>query len=112
MIDAPVPTSLLKDPGLGAIGVGVAIDSDATLALSVGDVIARIDSRYFCPAEVETLLRDPSEARSKLGWIMDITVQEKCIQTVAHDLQNPHRTRLLLDHGFDLSISIQSSGDA
>lgn len=53
-----------------------AIEGDAAPALSVGDVIVRIDPRYFRPAEVETLLGDPSEAKAKLGWMPEITVQE------------------------------------
>lgn len=112
MIDAPVPRSLLKAPELGAIGVGVAIDSDATPALSVGDLIILIDSRYYCPAEVETLFRNPSEVRSKRGWITEITVQEMCTLIVADDLRNDHRTHLLIDYGFDSSIWIRGSGDA
>ena len=112
MIDAPVSASRLKSPRPEAIGIVVAIDSDATPALSVGDVIVHIDSRYYWSAEVDTLFRDPSEVRSKLGWIMEITIQEMCTLIVAHDLRNDHRTHMLLDHGFDSSISIRGSGDA
>jgi GDPmannose 4,6-dehydratase len=92
---------------LDEVGIVAAIEGDAAPALSVGDVIVRIDPRYFRPAEVETLLGDPSKAKAKLGWTPEITVQEMCAEMVAHDLQNARRTRLLRDHGLDLPISIE-----
>lgn len=93
--------------GLDEVGIVEAIESDAAPALSVGDVIVRIDPRYFRPAEVETLLGDPSKAKAKLGWTPEITVQEMCAEMVAHDLQNARRTRLLREHGLELPISIE-----
>jgi GDPmannose 4,6-dehydratase len=92
---------------LDEVGIVEAIEGDAAPALSVGDVIVRIDPRYFRPAEVETLLGDASKAKAKLGWTPEITVQEMCAEMVAHDLQNARRTRLLREHGLDLPISIE-----
>ena len=74
VINAPVPVSRFEGAGLEKVGFVAAIDSEAAPALLVDDVIVHIDSRYFRPAEVETLLRYPSEAKSKLGWITEITV--------------------------------------
>src|SRR5210317_1419177 len=48
------------------------IDGDKAPALRVGDVIVRVDPRYFRPAEVETLLGDPTNAKQKLGWVPEI----------------------------------------
>ena len=93
--------------GLDEVGIVAAIEGDEAPALSVGDVIVRIDPRYFRPAEVETLLGDPSKAKAKLGWTPEITVQEMCAEMVAHDLQNARRTRLLREHGLNLPISIE-----
>jgi len=93
--------------GLDEVGIIETIEGDAAPALSVGDVIVRIDPRYFRPAEVETLLGNPSKAKAKLGWTPEITVQEMCAEMVAHDLQNASRTRLLREHGLDLPISIE-----
>ena len=100
-------TIRFEGKGLDEVGIVAAIDGDAAPALSVGDVIVRIDPRYFRPAEVETLLGDPSKAKAKLGWTPEITVQEMCAEMVAHDLKNARRTRLLRDHGLDLPISIE-----
>ena len=93
--------------GVEEIGIVEAIEGEEAPALSVGDVILRIDPRYFRPAEVETLLGDPSKAKAKLGWTPEITVQEMCAEMVAHDLKNARRTRLLREHGFELPVSTE-----
>ena len=100
-------TLRFEGKGPDEVGIVAAIEGDAAPALLVGDVIVRIDPRYFRPAEVETLLGDPSKAKAKLGWTPEITVQEMCAEMVAHDLQNARRTRLLREHGLDLPISIE-----
>ena len=100
-------TLRFEGKGLDEVGIVAAIEGDAAPALSVGDVIVRIDPRYFRPAEVETLLGDRSKAKAKLGWTPEITVQEMCAEMVAHDLQSARRTSLLREHGLDLPISIE-----
>jgi GDPmannose 4,6-dehydratase len=77
-------------------------------ALKVGDVVMRIDPRYFRPAEVETLLGDPSKAREKLGWEPEITAREMCAEMVATDLKEAQRHAFLKANGFELSVSIES----
>ena len=69
--------------------------------------IVRIDPRYFRPAEVETLLGDPSKAKAKLGWTPEITVQEMCKEMVAADLESAKRHALLSQHGFEMSVSAE-----
>jgi GDPmannose 4,6-dehydratase len=93
--------------GLDEIGIVAGIEGENAPGLSVGDVIVRIDSRYFRPAEVETLLGDPAKARSKLGWVPKITVHELCAEMVAHDLQNALRTRLLREHGLGHPVAFE-----
>ncbi len=70
-----------------------------------GDVIVKIDPRYFRPAEVETLLGDPSKAEAKLGWVPEITVEEMCAEMVASDLDEARRHALLKSHGHHISVS-------
>jgi GDPmannose 4,6-dehydratase len=67
----------------------------------------RIDPRYFRPAEVETLLGDPTKAKELLGWEPEITAQEMCAEMVAHDLKEAQRHALLKAHGHDLPISLE-----
>ncbi|PLK50061.1 GDP-mannose 4,6-dehydratase [Uliginosibacterium sp. TH139] len=93
--------------GVDEVGIVEAITGDKAPALKVGDVIVKIDPRYFRPAEVETLLGDPSKAKQKLGWTPEITVQEMCEEMVAADLEAARRHALLKTHGFDVSVSTE-----
>jgi GDPmannose 4,6-dehydratase len=81
------------------------ITGDNAPGLSVGDVILRIDPRYFRPAEVETLLGDPSKAKAKLGWTPEITAQEMCAEMMANDLQTAKRDALLDQHGLSVPVA-------
>jgi len=73
----------------------------------VGDVIVKVDSRYFRPAEVETLLGDPSKAKDKLGWVPEITTQQMCAEMVAEDLKAAKRHALLKQYGYELPVSVE-----
>lgn len=81
------------------------IEGDKAPGVMVGDVIIRVDPRYFRPAEVETLLGDPGRARDKLGWVPEITVQQMCAEMVREDLKIARRHALLKEHGFDVPVS-------
>jgi len=78
------------------------IYGDNAPGLKVGDVIVKIDPRYFRPTEVETLLGDPSKAKQKLGWVPEITVQQMCQEMVAHDLAQAKQYALLKQHGYSV----------
>ena len=94
--------------GIEEIATISGISGDKAPALKVGDVIMRIDPRYFRPAEVETLLGDPSKAREKLGWEPEITAREMCAEMVAADLKEAQRHAFLKANGFELPVSIES----
>ena len=83
------------------------ISGDNAPSLKVGDVIVKVDPRYFRPAEVETLLGDPSNAKNKLGWVPEITAQEMCAEMVQEDLKIAMQTRLLKKHGYQVSTAIE-----
>ncbi len=80
---------------------------DNAPAVKPGDVVMRIDPRYFRPAEVETLLGDPSKAKQKLGWVPEFTTQEMCAEMVASDLKAARRHRLLRENGLELPVSLE-----
>ncbi len=86
------------------------VDNNISPAVKPGDVIMRIDPRYFRPAEVETLLGDPTKAKEKLGWVPEITTQEMCAEMVAEDLRSAQRHALLKDHGYEMPISVEERG--
>jgi GDPmannose 4,6-dehydratase len=83
----------------------VAIRGDKAPGVKVGDVVLRIDPRYFRPTEVETLLGDPAKAKLKLGWVPEITVQQMCAEMVSADLEEARKVALLKSHGFQAGIS-------
>jgi len=93
--------------GLDEVATVTAIEGDKAPALKPGDVIMRIDPRYFRPAEVETLLGDPSKAKRQLGWVPEITAQEMCAEMVAEDHKAARRVALLRSHGLDLPVSLE-----
>lgn len=84
------------------------ITGDKAPSLKVGQVIVRVDPRYFRPAEVETLLGDPAKAKTNLGWVPEISVQDMCAEMVAEDLKVAQRHALLKQHGHDLPITVET----
>ena len=73
----------------------------------MGDIVCRIDPKYYRPAEVETLLGDPSKAKSVLGWEPTITAREICTEMVNADLRVAKRNVLLKKHGHDIPTSVE-----
>ena len=69
--------------------------------------VVKIDPRYFRPAEVETLLGDPTKAKIKLGWTPEITAQEMCKEMVANDLAQAKQHALLKQHGYQVNVSVE-----
>ena len=100
-------TIRFEGEGLEEKGFIESIEGDNAPALSVGDVIVQIDSQYFRPTEVETLLGDPTKAKNILGWTPEITVQEMCEEMVAEDLKVAKRHALLKEHGHDIPVATE-----
>ena len=65
-----------------------------------GNVIVRVDPRYFRPAEVETLLGDPSKAKEKLGWTPKISFEELVAEMMREDLRSAEKFALIKHHGY------------
>jgi GDPmannose 4,6-dehydratase len=100
-------TLKFEGEGVNEIATVAAIQGDKAPGLKVGDVIVKIDPRYFRPTEVETLLGDPSKAKAKLGWTPEITVQQMCAEMVATDLDEAKKHALLSKHGYRLNVSVE-----
>jgi len=73
-----------------------------------GAVVVRIDPRYFRPAEVETLLGDPTKAREKLGWTPTTTLEELVAEMVAADKEEAAKEALLRQQGFAVVGSMEN----
>ena len=95
-------TLKFEGEGINEIATVSSISGKNASSLSVGDVVMRIDKRYFRPAEVETLLGDPSKAKSKLGWKPEIDVHQMCSEMVQADLESAKRTAFLKENGFHI----------
>lgn len=101
-------TLRFEGEGLNEIGIVDSVVGDLSPAVRPGDVIVRVDPRYFRPAEVDTLLGDSTRARLKLGWLPEISVREMCAEMVASDLMIAQKTALLKSHGFPSLVSLES----
>jgi len=96
-----------RGTGLDEVGVVDSVADQAATSVKPGDVIIRIDPRYFRPAEVETLLGDSTKAREKLGWVPEITARELCAEMVANDLLIAQQHALLGAHGYAVTLNSQ-----
>lgn len=98
-------TMMWQGHGIDEVGMVSSITGDKAPALKEGDVIVRIDARYFRPAEVETLLGDPSKAHQTLGWVPRIALDEMVAEMVAHDLDMARQHALLKQSGYNVAVS-------
>ncbi|MCX8224432.1 MAG: GDP-mannose 4,6-dehydratase [Sulfitobacter sp.] len=98
-------TLRFEGEGINERAIVDSIKGDDAPGVKPGDVVLKIDPKYFRPAEVETLLGSPAKAKAKLGWEPQITTQEMCAEMVKSDLRIAKRARLLVDHGFDAFIA-------
>ena len=93
--------------GVNETATVVAVEGDLAPMVKPGQVIMRIDPRYFRPAEVETLLGNPAKAKARLGWEPEITAREMCREMVEADHMAARRHALLKSHGLDLPVSVE-----
>ena len=94
--------------GVDEIGTVVAVDADKAPGVTVGDIVVRVNPKYFRPAEVETLLGDPTKAKQKLGWVPEITVEQMCQEMVQSDIIEAKKYVTLRNAGFDVSLSLEN----
>jgi GDPmannose 4,6-dehydratase len=104
--------------GLDEVGRVTAVDEDVLAAacaarggcdealrskgLRAGDVVVRIDDRYYRPSEVASLLGDPAKANTVLGWRPRIRFAELVREMVLEDLEQALRTDVLRREGFEV----------
>lgn len=97
----------LSFEGHGAAERAVVQSVEGVMAPAVkpGDVIARVDPRYYRPAEVETLLGDPARAKADMGWVPQITLQEMIKEMIANDWSLAAQQVVLRANGYFVSPS-------
>ena len=99
-------TLAFEGKGLQEVGKVAAIDTeraDPDISIKVGDVMIAVDEKYYRPAEVETLLGDPSKAKNTLGWQPTTTLDEMIAEMMATDLTAARKNRLLLREGYEVN---------
>ena len=91
----------LRLDGEGAQEVATVVSVEGNQAMiKPGQVVVRVDPRYYRPTEVETLLGDPSKARLRLGWTPKISLPELVREMVAADYAAARRDSLVKSAGF------------
>ena len=101
-----------RGEGVDEVGIVESISPGALVVddmqISVGDTIIRVDPTYYRPAEVETLLGDPSKAHQELGWKPTTTLEEMVEEMVSHDLDQARQRVLLRASGFSVNTPQES----
>ncbi|WP_310461634.1 GDP-mannose 4,6-dehydratase, partial [Sphaerotilus sp.] len=92
-------TVKFEGEGEKEIGVVAAVTGDKA-KVKVGDVIVKVDPRYYRPTEVETLLGDPSKAKAKLGWTPTTTFEELVKEMIEADYTAARKDSLVKMAGF------------
>ncbi len=96
-------TLAFEGEGENEVGKVVAVDpvnGQLLAQCKVGDVVVRVDPRYYRPTEVETLLGDPTKAKTKLGWTPVTTLQELVSEMVMSDYTAAKRDNLVKQAGY------------
>ena len=85
-------------------------DKNLSPELKKGDPIVKVDKKYFRPSEVDTLLGDPSKAKTKLGWEPKISVEMLCKEMIEEDYKKSNQNLLLSKHGYEIFNSLEDNG--
>ena len=91
--------------GVNETGVVSKVSGAALEHLKVGDVIVRVDSKYFRPAEVDALLGDASKAKKLLNWQPKINFHQLVVEMVNNDLLAAKKNAFLKSHGYEVNLS-------
>ena len=97
-----------ENHGIDEFAVAARVVGDLAPAVRVGDVVVKVDARYFRPTEVESLLGDAARAKADLGWEPEITLDQLVKEMVLSDLNQAKRQALLKSHGFAVAVSQES----
>ncbi len=89
----------LSEVGISIIWEGAGV-AEKGIDVETGRVLVEVDSRYFRPTEVETLLGDPSKAKHKLGWQAEISLHDMVSEMVREDLKIAERDELCKREGY------------
>ncbi|MDW2980343.1 GDP-mannose 4,6-dehydratase [Rhodanobacter sp. KK11] len=98
-------TLAFEGEGVEERAIVQSVNGDKAPAVKVGDVIVAVDPRYFRPAEVETLLGDPSKAKADMGWVPQIALQEMIEEMIGNDLEVAGRHAFMKTNGYTTPVA-------
>lgn len=101
-------TLRFEGSGTEEVGIVDSVSGEAAENVHPGDVLVRVDPRYFRPAEVESLLGDSTKAQFLLDWHPQVGVRELVAEMVASDLDSMRRVALLKKHGYAIPVALES----
>ena len=90
-----------KNPGIIWEGEGL---KEVGIRADTGEIVVRIDPRYFRPSEVETLLGDPSKASKELGWKAKISLEQLVKEMILEDLSTAKKELYIKEKGFEINF--------
>ena len=93
--------------GLDEVGTIAELTAGTVSARKRGDVVVRVDPRYFRPTEVDSLLGDASKAHTRLGWVPEISFDEMINEMASVDLEEARKHALLKQHGYAVNVSLE-----
>ncbi len=100
-------TLRFEGEGLNEVAIVETVKWRDCPGIRAGDIILRVDARYYRPAEVESLLGNPAKAIRNLGWHPETSLPDLCAEMVAEDLNTAKQLALLQEHGFEPSICVE-----
>ena len=100
-------TLRFEGSGVDEVGVVDEVVGDQAPGVAPGDVIVRVDPRYFRPAEVDSLLGDATKARVELGWLPEIGAIELCAEMMAADLDSAKQQAILKSLGYPTLVPVE-----
>jgi GDPmannose 4,6-dehydratase len=86
------------------VGRVASVDPGCDAKLAPGQIIVHVDRRYFRPAEVNTLLGDATKARTRLGWMPEVSFPELVAEMVREDFRTAQRDQLVQRHGHTIHL--------
>lgn len=92
--------------GIDEVGIVQEVSKNSTKNIKKGDIIIRVDKKYFRPAEVESLLGNAEKAEKILGWKPKISFDSLCSEMMEKDLKTAEKNEFLIRHGHEVSFKL------
>jgi len=92
----------LNFEGKDELEIATVASCEGPYTIPVGQIVVRVDPRYYRPTEVDLLIGDASKAKQKLGWEPKYTLQEMIVEMVNSDLLLFKKEQILKHNGFDV----------